>query len=256
MKKYLFPFFLLMITLIETSPMIAQNLNVAMKSGLTAAYPLDTVNKLSFPSGNLVISINSGSSTAYLLPNIRKITFGISSSSIPAFTSLNNVVVQNGQSQCFNAVETVTIAGNGSQFLTESGASVEMIAGSKILIYPTSVVLPGGYFHASITSEALFCENTKSVAENVQESWSPIPENVITVYPNPTEGKITVSLPENDHQKEIKIRLFNTIGVCVFDQSGKYQTRTTLDISYLVPGLYLLSISSPGFSEVVRIIKY
>lgn len=256
MKKYLFSFFLLMITLIETSPMIAQNLNIAMKSGLTVAYPLDTVNKLSFPSANLVISLNSGSSTAYSLPNIRKMTFGISSFSIPAFTNLSNVVVQNGQYQCFNAVETVTIAGNGSQFLTGTGGSTEIIAGSKILIYPTSMVLSGGYFHASITSEDLFCDNTKSVAENVQESWSPIPENVITVYPNPTEGKITVSLPENDHQKEIKFRLFNTIGVCVSDQSGKYQTRTTMDISYLTPGLYLLSVSSPGLSEVVRIIKH
>jgi hypothetical protein len=241
----------------------AQNLNLVLKTGLTVGYPLDSVQKLSFSVSDLMLSMNAGNSTLYGISTIRKLTFGINATAIPAFTNVSNVVIGNGASQCFNAAETVTIAGNGTQFLTEDGGSVEIVAGSKVLILPVSVVMNGGYFHATITTESIYCNSTKSIVNSEQDddfsgreiNW-PVTNGNLRVYPNPAGNYITITIPESDEQQSTRFRLFNHMGICVLDQRSVPQNHNTLNISSLENGLYLLSVSSDGYSGIIRVLKF
>ena len=261
-QRFIFLIFLFIAGL-HTVEIKAQNLNLVLKTDLAVGYPLDSVRKLSFSVSDLMLSMNAGNSTVYGISTIRKLTFGVNATAIPAFTNVSNVVIGNGSSQCFNAAETVTIAGGGTQFLTEEGGSVEIIAGSKILILPVSVVLNGGYLHAFIATESVYCNSTKSIVNSEKDddfsdkeiSW-PVTKRDLRVYPNPAGNYITITIPESDEYQDARFRLFNHLGICVLDQSSVSQIRTDLNISSLENGLYLLSVSSDGYSGTVRVLKF
>ena len=73
------------------------------------------------------------------------------------------------------------------------------------------------------------------------------PSHILTLYPNPTTGKLTVDSDED------------VVGVDVFDYTGRcvavFEGQTTLDLSHLADGLYTLRITLPDRIEVRRVVK-
>ncbi len=69
----------------------------------------------------------------------------------------------------------------------------------------------------------------------------------LTLFPNPTTGRLTVETDEE------------VIRVDVFDYTGRnvatFQGQTTLDLSRLASGLYTLRVTLPDHIEVRRVVK-
>ena len=80
-----------------------------------------------------------------------------------------------------------------------------------------------------------------------------IPENIfkesIEVFPNPTTGKITVSL-HSLSKKEVEIKVFNVLGKLIYS-SNLDEKETVLDLGFLGSGMYYL-VFTDGRSLVTR----
>jgi hypothetical protein len=82
---------------------------------------------------------------------------------------------------------------------------------------------------------------------NLDEEPSTTDSRHLTLYPNPTTGRLTVEADEE------------VIRVDVFDYTGRnvatFQGQTTLDLSRLASGLYTLRVTLPERIEVRRVVK-
>jgi hypothetical protein len=74
--------------------------------------------------------------------------------------------------------------------------------------------------------------------------------NQITVYPNPTNAIINLTINQSDNLKMKSVEVYNTIGDCVHRQTITFQSSPlkeeafTIDVSDLTEGIYNISISS------------
>lgn len=79
-------------------------------------------------------------------------------------------------------------------------------------------------------------------------------KNLISIYPNPTSGRVIVRFTEN--QEDIQIRLINNLGQEIMNQSFGGNKMISFDIS-APPGVYTLEVSSSATSLFVsKLIKY
>ena len=69
----------------------------------------------------------------------------------------------------------------------------------------------------------------------------------LTLYPNPTSGKLTVEADE----EVVRVDVFDYTGRCV----ASFERQTTVDLSRLATGLYTLRVTLPERIEVRRVVK-
>jgi hypothetical protein len=82
-------------------------------------------------------------------------------------------------------------------------------------------------------------------------------KNFFNIYPNPADEVINISM--SDNIKLEKVRVYNVAGMVVLNQSPQPPSprgsQITLDVSGLVPGMYLLEVeTTDGIMEVKRLI--
>jgi len=87
-------------------------------------------------------------------------------------------------------------------------------------------------------------EFTISVEENDESTdISSVTSSDLTIYPNPTEGEIQVTLNNYDQYKNSQIKIIDVTGKIV-EKSEVEGTHTTLDLSNLKSGIYLIQVGS------------
>ena len=118
----------------------------------------------------------------------------------------------------------------------------------------------GGWSHSDISKDKT--ENSIGADDywivKLKESTLSIPENDLgndfAVYPNPSEGKITIDLGKNYHQ--INLRLFSVGGQTILDKTIYDSERMDLELD-IAQGLYFISLQIPGGnSSFHKIIVY
>jgi hypothetical protein len=65
----------------------------------------------------------------------------------------------------------------------------------------------------------------------------------ISIYPNPTFGLLNLDLGQLKSSKGYRLRIFNTSGVMVYDQSISNSTESQIDVRTFETGLYYLNIT-------------
>jgi hypothetical protein len=181
---------------------------------------------------------------------------------IPPMLEVPNTIVGNGQLLCYNATQTVIIAGDGKQFIVQNGGHANIIAGQNIFIKPGTVVLPGGSFHAYISTE--YCDNSKSIlASTEEESYQEIkvfePErsgSFFSVYPNPTSGNLTLEMTDNNGFSSVQIEIFSAQGNLILESSEPVAKQYNLSIANQPPGIYLVRVLRDKELGIKKIIKY
>lgn len=88
------------------------------------------------------------------------------------------------------------------------------------------------------------------------ETKTEIGERSISVFPNPSNGVITISM-EGFEGKKTELRIMNVIGNVVYrevlqDASQRYAK--TIDLNKLAKGLYYVKLETATFSDVRKII--
>jgi hypothetical protein len=170
--------------------------------------------------------------------------------------------IEAGISDCFNAYDSITVAGGVDSVLFRNGSTVDLIAGKSIRFLPGFHAYEGSLVNASITTDSTFCDGAsessiveqpleKSVKEENQseeEGFVPV-EKSIKIYPNPNNGKFSVVLTNFENGAEI--RIFNAIGATIYRSMIKEQDQQIISLSGIHKGLYFVKVMD-GKEQVVK----
>ena len=178
---------------------------------------------------------------------------------IPTSLTLANATITNGQSMCYNATQTITVAGNGSTFTVVNGGSATLIGGIAIVIWPITHIEPGGYFHAYIAPTGPWC-GTKSASIMAVPQTEPDPypvqeKSFFTVYPNPTTGGFSLELKGLEETAELKVEMYGMLGDRVFSAALHGQRKYDLTLDGKPVGVYFIRVVSGKLAGTGKIIK-
>ena len=205
---------------------------------------------------------------------------------VPDNTSISNETVLNGEQACFNALQVITVAGNGTYFDVMAGGSATLIAGEKISMLPGTTIHSGAYLHAYITANGLFCDDLRTIVDAIEDDPGHIvaenaayetpdpgkraymtemelspphqPDDValaFRVFPNPSKGFFNIEISNDRIDNDILLEIYNLVGVKVWDARLPGAGLYPIDISSHNDGVYIIRVSNGNAVKVVRLIK-
>ncbi|MDP1622683.1 MAG: PKD domain-containing protein [Bacteroidales bacterium] len=175
--------------------------------------------------------------------------------SVPVNLNLNNIMVTG--TQCFNAVQTIMVAGSGNEFNVMNGGYVTMIAGQNILYYPGTVVNPGGYMYGYIAPGGPWCAapTMPVVLTGTNEFQPELEKQFYRIYPNPTDGTFTLELNASDNTGKWFVEIYDMNGQRIISSAFSTERKHEFSLSGKPAGIYLLRVISDRRSGTTRIIK-
>jgi len=215
------------------------------------------VTILTFSDGSVPFGLNSYRVTA-LYGAAESLPAGpVVVNAVPLLRSLNDIVVANGMVKCYNAVQTISVAGNGTTFIVENGGSATMIAGQQIICYPGTIIQNGGYLLGYIAPAGPWCTTPSMPAAVMAEDE--IAGNTIhaafKVYPNPTTGNFIIEVNGEPADEKVSVNIYGMRGEKVFAKILQGDRRYEISISDRPVGIYFIRLISGNRAETVKIIK-
>ncbi len=166
---------------------------------------------------------------------------------------------------------TITV-GDHDAFVTKYNRNGEIVwgtyfggaltdGGGQALVSADSFVFTGYSYNEGITTPGAFKEtlnpNGSDYSDIIVRFGPPrlsIPEQnegQFVVWPNPTNGHLTINAT-----KEIKeVKIYDIVGKLILTTTFKNEKHTTLDLSGLMPGTYLLHAITEDEIQLQKIIK-
>lgn len=189
----------------------------------------------------------------------------IATEEVPAEIIVSDTIVSTGETACFDATDTITVAGDDTSVEFQSGSSVDLIAGAAILLKPGFHAYEGSSAHAYITSSSQYCYSLASSAVQSTEKSTVLNDHPIRetekdeelslkVYPNPNNGNFII----DTHL------ITGVKGITIYNQSGKeiYQLKSTdnkqveIQLSQRITGLYHVRVFDGKHYHTQKIIIY
>ncbi|MDD3876957.1 MAG: hypothetical protein PHT69_10070 [Bacteroidales bacterium] len=87
-----------------------------------------------------------------------------------------------------------------------------------------------------------------TIATGIAESE----DTPISIYPNPTNGKVFVRINCNNKEK-ITVRLYNQFGMLIFEEETAHEPLHTYDFSFISGGLYYLHVYGTTINKTVKV---
>jgi hypothetical protein len=181
---------------------------------------------------------------------------------VPTNETVQNVTVASGTDTCFNALQVITVAGDGTTFTVENGGSATFIAGQKISFMPGTTVQSGGYMHGYITLTNEYCGMLPPALVGSQAgetTISALPERMLNqtvrIYPNPTTGTFSIEVKGSSQSGITHVEIYTMGGVKAL--SRKCEGVRTLEVSapQLTPGMYFIHVYTGSDKTVEKLIK-
>jgi len=179
---------------------------------------------------------------------------------VPENLDLGTMTIGSGVTTCFDARQTITVAGDDRQFVIQEGGSVTMIAGQNILLLPGTRVEEGGYLLAYITESMTFCgaKAPAVVAGTVKEipvTTLQSERSAFKIYPNPTSGSFTLDMTGADLNEKVTVEIYRMTGEPVIKETltGEPYHRFNLDNQPV--GIYILRVLNSDMAGTTKIIK-
>jgi hypothetical protein len=221
----------------------------AYGSGGTLSYSIGQTDYLAYSSaaGNISLGMQQTWLDNYVIPPINQV---------------QNIILGMDDTDCFDATETVVLAGNDTYFIVGNGGYAEIIAGVNILFMEGSSVEPGGTLHAWITQDDNYCGMyTSMMAAKDEEAPDKITaihpkgDACCRVYPNPTTGKFTLSLSGFGERNNIIIEIYSMQGYLINRIEWPLQNKYNLSLAGVQPGLYLMRIMAGNETCISKVLK-
>jgi hypothetical protein len=175
---------------------------------------------------------------------------------------IQNHNVASGITECFDALQTIYVAGSGTYFTVQNNGSVTLIAGQKIFLQPGTKVFAGGYLHAYITTNNQFCTYPENIIignppEGQVSTGIDISEGGLEckIYPNPTPGSFTMELTGTETNEQVIMTIYNMFGKRVIEKYLYNENKCVISLGSLPVGFYNIRIQSGSNSIKERIIK-
>jgi hypothetical protein len=167
--------------------------------------------------------------------------------------------VSNGQAKCYNASQTLTIAGGGTTFVVHTGGSATMVAGQNIIYLPGTSVHPGGYLHGYISTNNHYCgQQAPSIPTNITGESDPavsLQRPDFTIYPNPTNGNFTLEQKGETGNAIVEVEIYGMRGEKVLSGELAGEKKHEFSISGFPVGLYFVKVVSGKYVETIKVIK-
>ncbi len=181
---------------------------------------------------------------------------------VPADITVSGTVAS-GQTNCYNATDTITVAGTPLTFTVQSDGSATFIAGQKISFKPATTVAEGGYMHGYITLTNEYCTNPTppmvsnlSQASGVSEVMPGMQEGQgVHVYPNPTAGNFTIETRGSGKSLITKVDIYSMSGGKIASENFDAMIKHEFSVPGLKPGMYFIQVISGDHAETVKLIK-
>ncbi|MCX6303520.1 MAG: T9SS type A sorting domain-containing protein [Bacteroidetes bacterium] len=166
--------------------------------------------------------------------------------------------VLNLQTNCYNATQTLTIAGNGTSFTVYSGGSATMIAGQNIRYLPGTSVRAGGYMHGYITTNNQYCGQAPAIVNVVageEENSISSEQTYFMIYPNPTNANFTLEQKGEQAYEKVKVEVYGMRGERLMNQYLVGEKKHEFWFSDLPPGLYFVKVYANDHVETFKLVK-
>jgi hypothetical protein len=177
--------------------------------------------------------------------------------SVPVNLALQNLSITD--TRCYNATQTIVVAGGTTTFTVQIGASVTMIAGQKISYLPGTKVIKGGYMRGYISTNGQYCTTpVPSMVATVtgEEEIRIIDRSVnVKIYPNPTTSNFTLELSGVEKSEQINVEIYSMKGEKVKSAELKGELTHEFSLSDKPSGIYLIRVTTSNGSFTNRIVK-
>jgi D-alanyl-D-alanine carboxypeptidase len=162
---------------------------------------------------------------------------------------ITNLSLPDGVTGCFNAIDTIIVAGEGITVDFLYGSSATFIAGQSIRLMPGFHAHSGSWMDAYITTNSTFCDGpTGAIVQNepILKSGDLVRESVVgnerqmKIFPNPNKGNFTVELINVDNGEIIVVDMLGSI---VYRNKLTATGVNNIDLGRMANGLYVVKIS-------------
>ncbi|MCX6267335.1 MAG: alpha/beta hydrolase fold domain-containing protein [Bacteroidetes bacterium] len=191
-----------------------------------------------------------------LQPAPTRVTITTSAPAVPANISVAATV---NQAVCYNATNTITIAGTPNEFIVENGGEATMIAGLNILFLPGTKVMHGGHLSAYITTSHTYC-GTKAPAMAMNSENAPVElptheQSLFRVYPNPSSGSFILEMNNIPENCRIRAEGYGMHGEKTFSEDLTGERKHNFSLSEHPAGIYFIRVIAGENVETIKIIK-
>jgi hypothetical protein len=179
----------------------------------------------------------------------------------PSVLAITNDTIFSGSSNCYNATDSIIVAGNGATFIVKNGGSANLIAAKNIAILPGAKVLSGGYIHGYITGEEQFCNLLDgNVNPDKGLIFGEIPvfakdDTFFKIYPNPTSGKFIIAINKNLRVSTATVNIYNLLGSQVLTNIISTAQPAELSLQNSPNGIYIVQVIVENEVSPAKIIK-
>jgi hypothetical protein len=167
--------------------------------------------------------------------------------------------IPEGNQECYSAINTITVGGTGTPFTIQSGASVYMVAGQKILYLPGTKVLSGGRLVGYITPDNIYCGADPPMMASLQTSapdpvHSPETSSLFTIFPNPARDHFTLRYKGEPTEDPIVVELLDMQGNTVLNDHMTGERSKQFILGDFPAGLYLVKVNLNNQYESLKLI--
>lgn len=221
---------------------------MAIGSGGTLSYSIGQTDYLAFSSATG--SLNMGMQQAWDAGGFE----------VPAIREVQNETIAMNDVVCYDATQTVILAGGGTYFILQDGGFAEIIAGQNILLLDGSTVESGGNLHAWITTDETYCGNMETMLASLEEETHTFLEilnsetHFFTIYPNPTSGIFTLEFFLEKEAASICVEIYSIQGTLVYKEDVTAFVQQKFSLENEQPGLYILRAIAGEETGVGKII--
>jgi PKD repeat protein len=179
----------------------------------------------------------------------------MSVTAIPASIEIGTTTITG--SECFNASQTIIVAGNGALFKVVYGGMATLVAGQNILYYPGTVVDSGGYMIGYIAPLGPWCSRQPlmAVQTGTGEAMTLTGDQFFRIYPNPTSGNFMLEINSFRKDSSLLVEIFNMNGAKIWSEELAGEPRRQFSLKGNPSGIYLVRIISANHSGTMRIVK-
>ncbi len=160
-------------------------------------------------------------------------------------------------SLCYDASNTITVAGGGTTFIVQSGGSATMIAGMKISYLTGTKVHSGGYMHGYITPTHSYCGSLPPAMVALQTNVPDPPrENspLFAIYPNPSSGDFTLVQKSGPVEGRVTVDILSMHGERLVNSSFANAAKQEFHLADLPSGLYFVRVIKENKMEIFKLV--
>ena len=176
---------------------------------------------------------------------------------VPLTVDLQNRSVTG--TECFDARQTITVAGGGTTFIIPAGGNATMIAGQNIIYYPGTTVEAGGYLVGYIAPDGPYCLLTPPLLGSTISGEDETPVNAVNleirIFPNPTTGNFTLELTGNVKPEMCMVTVYGVRGERVLSEEINGTEKHSFSLTGAPAGLYFVRVVTIEKVETLKIIK-